>query len=162
MQVLSPVYCKMEIKLMAMQPSACKKNYKKNLKLTIKKIKRQVKGHLKCESQLMYTTNILFVFRRSWTGKRWKSYSWSILLAHIIFLSTKETSLFLNWVYGGVDCLYLRGRHLLNYWQFVLIFILDIQVWKQPLGAIYISPNKLLFSSDFKVKDGGRTASFQH
>ena len=52
--------------------------------------------------------------------------------------------------------------HLLNYWQFVLIFILDIQVWKQPLGATYISPNKLLFSSDFKVKDGGRTASFQH
>lgn len=26
----------------------------------------------------------------------------------------------------------------------------------------YISPNKLLFSSDLKVKDGGRTASFQH
>ena len=56
---------------MAIQPSACKKNYKKKpkVKKTIKKIKRQVKGHLKCESRLMYTTNILFVFRRSWTGK---------------------------------------------------------------------------------------------
>ena len=62
---------------MAMQPSACKKIIKKKTKVkkTIKKIKRQVKGHLKCESRLMYTTNILFVFRRSWTGKRWKSYS---------------------------------------------------------------------------------------
>ena len=26
----------------------------------------------------------------------------------------------------------------------------------------YISRNKLLFSSDLKVKDGGRTGSFQH
>ena len=144
MQVLSPIYYKMAIKLMAMQPSACKKIIK-YLKLERhKKIKRQVKGHLKCESQLMYTTNILFVLM-SWTAKDGSRIldrsSW-----HINFLSTKETSLFLNWVCGGVDCPYLRGRYLLHYWQFVLIFILDVQVWKQPLWAILIFPLTNYFS----------------
>ena len=125
MQVLSPVYCKMEIKLMAMQPSACKKNYKKNLKLTIKKIKRQVKGHLKCESQLMHTTNILFVFRRSWTGKRWKSYSWSILLAHIIFFyqrkrpvssSTEYTAGLTALISAGDTCLTISSLYWYLFW----------------------------------------------
>ena len=138
------------------------KNYKiPKVKKTIKIIKRQVKGHLKCESQLMYTTNILFVLM-SWIGKMWKSYPWSIPLAHINFLSTKETSLLLNSVYGGVDCPYLRGRYLFHYWQLVLIFILDIHASLKTTALSYISASKLFFSSDLKVKDGGRTASFQH
>lgn len=161
MQVLSPVYCKMEIKLMAMQPSACKKNYKKNLKLTIKKIKRQVKGHLKCESQLMHTTNILFVFRRSWTGKRWKSYSWSILLAHIIFFYQRKRPVSSSTEYTA-GWLPLSPRAIL---ASLLAVCIDIYFGYPSLKTTawsYISPNKLLFPSDLKVKDGGRTASFQH